>query len=130
MELPMNQQAATQLIQQANIPYAEFIRNNVEKPVATAREIPKKNKRPTARSPVENKNEDDLELEEAPIEKIRKHQRYQLVQQGDYHGCYDSQDGNLVLFKSLLEAKEYIHNLLHHRESFTMFYGGKKNNND
>jgi hypothetical protein len=73
-------------------------------------------------------NDDTEELEEATLP---KNCRYHLVEQNNgMHGCYDGQDGGLVLFKSLPEAKEYIHNLLHHRESLTLFYGGKKNNND
>jgi hypothetical protein len=70
-----------------------------------------------------DENEDE-DIVEAPIP---KNCRYHFIQQGDYFGAYDGLDGGLVLFKTQAEAKEYIHNLLHHREGFKIFYGGKSN---
>jgi hypothetical protein len=82
MELGINQKSATELMQQADIPYAEFVRNKVEKPVATGNEIPKKTRRLTVRIPLEEDEEDTVE---APIP---KNCRYHLIKQGDYHGCF------------------------------------------
>jgi hypothetical protein len=124
MELGINQKSATELMQQADIPYAEFVRNKVEKPAATGNEIPKKTRRQTVRIPLEEDDEDTVD------DSIPKNCRYHLIQQGDYFGAFDGLDGGLVLFRTQAEAKEYIHNLLHHREGFKIFYGGKSNNNN
>jgi hypothetical protein len=81
---------------------------------ATARKIARK---------VGDEDDDEDTVEDS----IPKNCRYHFIQQGDYFGAYDGLDVGLVLFRTQAEAKEYIHNLLHHRENFKIFYGGKSN---
>jgi hypothetical protein len=49
---------------------------------------------------------------------------YYLVQQGEYWGVFNAQDGGQVLFTDKEQAEQYMQDLLHHRES-KMFYGNK-----
>jgi hypothetical protein len=77
------------------------------------------------------REEADYDDEDTVEASMPKNCRYHLVEQNNgMHGCYDGQDGGLVLFRTRAEAREYINNLLHHRESFKLFYGGKNNNYD
>jgi hypothetical protein len=48
---------------------------------------------------------------------------YYLVQQGEYWGVFNAQDGGEVLFTDREQAEQYMQDLLHHREGFRAFYG-------
>jgi len=121
MQLGMNQKTATQLLQAANLPVGEFICNKPRP--AAARPIAD-----TAKVNIIIQHEDEELPEEAAVDFTKKgKQRYQLVQRGRYFGCYDAVDATVVLFASEREARKHIHDLLHHREVFQSFYGGKHN---
>jgi hypothetical protein len=52
--------------------------------------------------------------------------QYSLVEQNNgYWGCFDGREGTVVLFKAREEARDYIEDLLHGRDSFRSFYGNK-----
>jgi hypothetical protein len=52
--------------------------------------------------------------------------QYSLVEQSNgYWGCYDGREATVVLFKTREEARDYIEDLLHGRNSFRSFYGNK-----
>jgi hypothetical protein len=56
----------------------------------------------------------------------KKNTQYSLVHQNNgYWGCYDGREGTLVLFATIQQAKDYIEDLLHGRDSFRSFYGNK-----
>ena len=79
---------------------------------------------PCKRGPAPKSQEErDVELEKE--EAILNSKKYCLVQQGRYHGCYCEESGNQVLFHSRAEAIEYLHQLLHGKDSFRAFYGNK-----
>jgi hypothetical protein len=69
----------------------------------------------------------EVEEEVPEIGGKNKKQRYQLVQQGKYYGCYDGIDATVVLFASAREARMHIYDRLHSRDAFHSFYGGKFN---
>ena len=52
-----------------------------------------------------------------------KNSHYYLVQQGEYLGVFNAQDGGEVLFTDREQAAEYLQDLLHHREAFSGYYG-------
>jgi hypothetical protein len=61
--------------------------------------------------------------EEAKTVKPGKNCHYYLVQQNQYWGVFNAQDGGQVLFTDKEQAEEYLQDLLHHREGFRAFYG-------
>jgi hypothetical protein len=71
-------------------------------------------------------DENDGEAEVAVQEPIGKKQRYQLIQQKRYYGCFDAIDATVVLFASEREAMLHIRDLVCGREraAFRQFYGG------
>jgi hypothetical protein len=72
-------------------------------------------------------DEDDIAEEEAHVASVSgKKSQYSLVHQNNgYWGCYDGREATVVLFKTLQQAKDYINDLLHGRDSFRSFYGNK-----
>jgi hypothetical protein len=102
MSLGINQKLATQLMQQANIPYAEFVRNKVENPAATVREDPEKDRR------LEEIKEEARQLKEARQADKLSSKRFQLIEttsgkHGTKHGIWDAENGTVV---SLYWTKE------------------------
>jgi hypothetical protein len=63
--------------------------------------------------------------EELHAVKPGKNSHYHLVQQNQYWGVFNAQDGGQVLFTDREQAEEYLQDLLHHREGFRAFYGNK-----
>jgi hypothetical protein len=70
--------------------------------------------------------EEEREAKLAKADEKAIKQRYQLVQQGSYWGCYDAQNATVVLFKTLSEAQEHLQNILHGRDGYHL-YGGMGN---
>jgi hypothetical protein len=71
--------------------------------------------------------EEEREAKLAKAEEKARKQRYQLVQQGSYHGCYDAQNPTVVLFKTLSEAQEHLRDILHGRDGYHTSYCGMGN---
>jgi hypothetical protein len=71
--------------------------------------------------------EEEREAKVAKAEEKARKQRYQLVQQGSYWGCYDTQDATVVLFKTLGEAEEHLQDILRGRDGYRISYGGMGN---
>jgi hypothetical protein len=53
--------------------------------------------------------------------------RYSLVRQGSYHGVYNEETASQVLFHTMEEARQHLFDLMHDREAFNSFYGGRHN---
>jgi hypothetical protein len=77
----------------------------------------------------DNDKGDDLSEDELDEAVSKKNPRYSLIRQGKYWGCYDGNETTVVLFQSRKEAQQHIWERLHHRDTFTAFYGGKVNHN-
>jgi hypothetical protein len=67
--------------------------------------------------PIAEESEEEIKT----VKLVKSH--YYLVQQGEYWGVFDAQDGGQVLFTDREQAEEYMQDLLHHREGFRAFYG-------
>jgi hypothetical protein len=89
--------------------------------------LAKANKKPKRiRVTVADDEEEEIE-EEAEVDAVlnSKKCQYSLVQQGNYWGVFCGRDATVVLFKTREEARDYIEDLLHGRDSFRTFYGNK-----
>jgi hypothetical protein len=67
--------------------------------------------------PIAEESEEEIKT----VKLVKSH--YYLVQQGEYWGVFNAQDGGQVLFTDREQAEEYMQDLLHHREGFRAFYG-------
>jgi hypothetical protein len=61
--------------------------------------------------------------EEAKTVKPGKNCHYYLVQQNQYWGVFNAQDGGQVLFTDREQAEQYMQDLLHHWDGFRGYYG-------
>jgi hypothetical protein len=61
--------------------------------------------------------------EETKTVKPGKNCHFYLVQQNQYWGVFNAQDGGQVLFTDREQAEQYMQDLLHQREGFRAFYG-------
>jgi hypothetical protein len=64
-----------------------------------------------------------------PTGKKNKRQHYQLIQQGEYWGCFNSEEVTVVLYRTRREAERHIHNQQNHREVYKAFYSSGNNSN-
>jgi hypothetical protein len=78
----------------------------------------------TREQPIEAEAEAEPE-EEAEAVKPGRNSHYYLVRQNQYWGVFNAQDGGQVLFPDKEQAEEYLQDLLHHREGFSVFYGNR-----
>jgi hypothetical protein len=118
--------SATKLLKAACIPYAAFIHNEQQQPPEPEADpqamMEAALEAATKEAEREEKIAKKLEAEEASIRK-----RYSLVRQGSYHGVYNEETGSQELFHTVEEAREYLTDLIHGRDSFRAYYGSVTN---
>jgi hypothetical protein len=68
--------------------------------------------------PIAEESEEEIKA----VKLVKSH--YYLVQQGEYWGVFNAQDGGQVLFTEREQAEEYLQDLIDHREGKT-FYGNR-----
>jgi hypothetical protein len=125
-DLPISYDNKVLLIHTFPFPQLEFQSERMKAAAAAQAMAKERMPRVTVEDEVEGDDISENELDEAVTTAgSRKNARFSLVQQGEYFGCYCSQDATVVLFKTRQEAQQYIWDRLHHRDTFHSFYGGK-----
>src|SRR6202008_31043 len=96
-------------------PYAKYIYKKKPKKPKSLELTPEEEARQLA---AEEKAARRLKTEEVAVSKM-----YSLVRQGEYHGVFNNQDCTQVLFHEESQAREYLRELIHGRDSFRSYYG-------